>query len=157
MKRNKGIMPALVLAMAASTGMAQAQQQHAAPPPARQAAAAGLQPTQFLQGAESVVRMIDAGQVAEVWDGGSAVLKQAVKREAFLKQVTDIRTKLGAVSRREWVSISRQAGGQQDKLPPGEYVSVAFVSGFAKGTTREVVSFRRDQDGQWRVTGYVVN
>jgi hypothetical protein len=38
--------------------------------------------------------------------------------------------------------------------PPGEYVSVIFLSRFEKKEVQEEVTTVREADGRWRVTGY---
>lgn len=42
--------------------------------------------------------------------------------------------------------------------PPGQYVSVRFATtGNNAKVMEEVVSFRRDDDGQWRLVGYTLS
>ena len=38
--------------------------------------------------------------------------------------------------------------------PPGEYVTVIFLSKFETKELQEVVTTVREPDGRWRVTGY---
>lgn len=106
--------------------------------------------------AMTVVRAIDAGQTGQLWDSASVVTRDSVKREAFVDAVAKTRNPLGAVSGREWISIGRQSGGQNG-LPPGNYVSVELAARFASNRmARELVSFRQDEDGFWRFTGYII-
>lgn len=107
--------------------------------------------------AMSVVRAIDAGQAAQLWDAASTVTRSSVKRETFAGSVTKVRNPLGAASGREWLSVSRQTGGGQGGLPAGNYISVELATRFSGNrTARELVSFRLDDDGVWRFTGYVI-
>ena len=47
--------------------------------------------------------------------------------------------------------------GDGKALPSGLYASVEFLVEFSgKRTMRELVSFRLDEDGTWRFSGYVV-
>lgn len=144
----------LLLAM---PGFAQAQAGNAPAATAVPATPPAMTPGQFLQSAEQVLRALDRGQAPGLWEGGSPVLKRTVARDAFQAQVAAARAPLGNPVRREWASISRQVPGAGDKLPPGQYVSVTFLAAFDKGNAREIVSFRLEEDGRWRLTGYVVN
>lgn len=148
---------ALLGLMLAVPGFAQTQATGLPAATTAQAAPPAMTPGQFLQAAEQVTRMLDQGQAAGIWEGGSSVLKRGVARDAFAGQVTAVRARLGNSVRREWSSVSRQVAKAGDKLPPGQYVSVAFFSTFDKGSAREIVSFRLEEDGRWRATGYVVN
>ncbi len=38
--------------------------------------------------------------------------------------------------------------------PPGDYVSVIFLSKFEQQEVEEIVTTTREADGKWRVTGY---
>lgn len=149
------LMPAITCA-----GLAYAQTPAAAQPQAQRAPAApGSQspdPSRMYATAIAVVRAVDAGQAAELWNSSSTVTRNSVKREAFVSAVTKARTPLGAVSARDWIAVSRQAGGQNG-LPAGNYLSVEFVTIFSGNRrARELVSFRLDEDGVWRFTGYTL-
>jgi hypothetical protein len=99
---------------------------------------------------------MDAGQAAKLWDEASAVTKKSVTRDAFIAGINKARQPLGKSSGRNWVSIRRQVGDGK-ALPPGLYASAEFLVEFAgKRTMRELVSFRLDEDGTWRFSGYVV-
>lgn len=149
----------LSLALVVLAGASQAQ----TPPVAAQAApgnpvqAQAPDPGRMYVVAIAVVRAIDAGQAAQLWDSASAVTRSSVKRETFVESVARVRTPLGAASGREWISVSRQTGGGQGGLPAGNYISVELATSFAGNrTARELVSFRLDDDGTWRFTGYVL-
>lgn len=150
----------LLMPFMAFADLAYAQTPVATQPQAQRAAASpGPQspdPSRMYATAIAVVRAVDAGQVAELWNSSSAVTHNSVKREAFVSAVTKARTPLGAVSGRDWIAVSRQAGGQNG-LPAGSYLSVEFVTIFAGNRrARELVSFRLDEDGVWRFTGYTL-
>jgi hypothetical protein len=111
----------------------------------------------MVRAAVEVVTLIDQNRIADVWDGASAVAKQAVSRDAFVNQITADRRILGAVVARRVVSITySQSDGR--KIPLGLYANVTFAAQFAKtkNIARELVSFHFDSDQVWRVTGYTL-
>lgn len=148
----------LLLALNFLAGTSLAQTPVAAPQvPANPAQVQVPDPGRMYVVAVSVVRAIDAGQAAQLWDSASTVTRSAVKRETFVESVARVRNPLGAASGREWLSVSRQTGGGQGGLPAGNYISVELATSFAGNRmARELVSFRLDDDGIWRFTGYVL-
>lgn len=104
------------------------------------------------------VKMVDAGQTAQLWDGASAVARKAVARDAFAKQVAADRSRLGALVGRGQPSISRVRFNAGAAVPEGLYVNVTYPTRFEKSAqpVRELVSFRLDEDQVWRLAGYSV-
>ena len=145
-------------------GQAMAQNPRALPTqpvPSSQAAKAplGLVDPNLVAGwAVQVVQLIDRGQLAQVWEGASAVARKNVATDAFINGVQAVRKPLGAVSGREWTAVRRQRNPGSATLPAGEYASVELVALFAnKQVKTELVTFRHDEDGTWRFTGYVID
>jgi hypothetical protein len=108
--------------------------------------------------AESVVAMIDNGQIGEVWDRASDVAKQSVTRDQFVKTTQADRAKLGKVSSRKVAGVTRSIS-KGGKLPAGMYVNVNFATRFGNDAKpiRELISFHLDNDKKWRLSGYTVN
>jgi len=103
-----------------------------------------------------VAVLVDEDRIAEVWDGASRVARETVAREAFQRQVSQDRTRLGALQGREQVAVNRASYAAGGQVPEGTYISVVFSSRFENvpDPVRELVSFRLDEDRSWRVTGY---
>lgn len=103
-------------------------------------------------------RLVDAGQTAQLWDGASAVARKAVTRDAFTKQVSADRARLGALVGRGQPSISRVRFNAGAAVPEGLYLNVTYPTRFANSPqpVRELVSFRLDEDKVWRLAGYSV-
>jgi len=146
---------AMGLLLLLASGVSAAQQ-----PPAAQAAAqpaaGAIEPNAIRDAAQRVAMAMDAGQAAKLWDEASAITKKSVTRDAFIAGISKSRQPLGKATGRNWVSVRRQAGDGQT-LPAGLYASAEFLVEFAdKRTMRELVSFRLDEDGTWRFSGYVV-
>lgn len=147
-------------------GVANAQQKAA--PAQQRPAAQQLTPAQqaelqkqnaaMVKYAESIVAMIDNGQVGQVWDGASDVAKRSVSRDQFIKATEADRTRLGNVTSRKVEGVTRAVSNGKEKLPAGVYVNVNFATQFSKEAKpiRELVSFHLDGDKKWRLSGYTV-
>ena len=149
-----------------SFGVASAQSQSAATrqqPATRQLtpeqrAAIQKQNQVLVKYAESVIAMIDNGQVGQVWDEASDVAKKSVSRDQFVKATEADRAKLGKVHSRKVEAVTRSIS-QGGKLPAGTYVNVNFATQFANEAkpVRELISFHLDGDKKWRLSGYTVH
>ncbi|GGA42479.1 DUF4019 domain-containing protein [Dyella nitratireducens] len=112
---------------------------------------------QLEQAALQVADLVDKGQEGQVWDGASAMTKQLVARDAFVKGVSTDRRTVGTLITRTPANLSfSESDGK--KLPPGLFANVAFATRFAneKQPVRELISFHLDGDNVWRVTGYTL-
>lgn len=112
----------------------------------------------LVQYAQSIVAMIDNGQIGQVWDQASDVAKKSVSRDQFVKATEADRAKLGKVTSRKVEGVTRAMSNGKEKLPAGLYVNVNFATQFASQSkpTRELVSFHLDADKKWRLSGYTV-
>lgn len=157
----------LVCALLIGTfGVANAQQKPAPAP--QQPAARQLSPQQraalqkqnqeLVKYADSIVAMIDNGQVGQVWDGASEVAKKTVSRNDFVKAVDAQRAKFGTVKSRKLANITRIFSKGEQKLPAGNYVNVNYATQFSKQAkpVLEKVSFHLDSDKKWRLSGYTI-
>lgn len=117
------------------------------------------QNTKMEQAALQVAQQVDQGKTGSVWDGASSVAKQAVQRDAFVKQVDADRKQVGKLVSRKFATITRSASqGGAKATPAGYYVNVSFATQFAnqKQPIRELISFHLDTDKVWRVAGYTL-
>ena len=156
------------LAFSASVSAQQSSQPRSAAQPApaagqqaeqltpEQRAALERQNVQMAQAAQQVMQLVDANRVGEIWDGASAAMKRLVTRDEFVKQITIDRNRLGAVSTRANPTVSRSMFKAGAQVPEGLYINIATATKFANQPqpVRELVSFRLDEDRQWRVSGY---
>jgi len=142
-------------ALAAVTASAFAQSSAPAHQPTPQEYAQRNQ--QLEQAALQVADLVDKGQEGQVWDGASAMTKQLIARDAFVKGVDKDRKTVGALITRTPANLSfSESDGK--KLPPGLFANVSFATRFAndKQPVRELISFHLDGDNVWRVTGYTL-
>ncbi|MDO5505110.1 MAG: DUF4019 domain-containing protein [Pseudoxanthomonas suwonensis] len=151
------ILMAAAMTLPAVAGAQQPAPQAPAAPQQAAPSAADVDPTSLVRAALQVIQVVDRNQLGQLYDDASATAKRAVTREAFMNNVAAARQPLGAPASRVWWSVTRQvvpAGGQ---APAGNYMSVRFATQFSGGRTMaELVSFRLDEDGTWRLAGYVV-
>lgn len=104
-----------------------------------------------------VAQAIDGVHYRELWAGASPAVRALVSDVDFVKGVSQLRSKdAGAPSRRTWVRLDlQQQPNQPDKRSPGGlYASCIFEAQFGSALRREIVSFRLDEDRQWRFAGY---
>ncbi len=106
--------------------------------------------------ANSVVKMIDDGQEAQVWDAMSDVGKKVVARDKFVSAVQSQRRNLGKVQSRKVATLYGLRSNGKD-LPAGVYMNVLYVTHFtgSQEPKIELLSFHLDSDRKWRVSGYV--
>lgn len=159
-----------LIGLAGISGVAVAQQSATAPkssaatqPPARQLtaqqrAAIEKQNQVLVKYAESIASMIDNGQIGQVWDQSSEVMKKAVPQDKFISATKTDRASMGTVTSRKVAEVTRSLS-KGGKLPAGYYVNVNFATTFSKHTkpVRELVSFHLDSDKKWRVSGYTLH
>jgi len=121
-------------------------------------ARADIAPNALRDAALTVAQAVDAGQTAQLWQGATAVTRQTLQQPQFVASVAQARKPFTQPVQRQWTGISlRDVATAQGAATPGRYGSVDFVTTFA-GNRRahELVSFRLDEDGQWRFAGYVI-
>jgi hypothetical protein len=102
--------------------------------------------------AEQWLRVADADKAGAMWEQSSPLMKQREDQAFWVNYIATMRTTLGpATGPKIWVALEREINNPA--LPPGEFVSVAFVSSFAKTRAREKVSLFKNGN-QWVPVGY---
>ncbi len=162
----KKLIASVLLSMCIAGG---AFAQQAAPAPAAQQQARpspqDVDPNSMVMAALQAAQLVDGGRAGEIWDGSSAIAKRAITKDAFVKAITAARNPLGQPVSRVWLSVIRQSvpapqAGQAAPAgspPPGNYISVRFATRFSGGrTVAELVTFRLEDSGTWRVAGYTI-
>ena len=124
--------------------------------PASVRAAAAIDPNTLANAGLQAAQLIDAGRAGEVWDGASAVAKRSIDRKQFAESLTAQRKPLGATTARRWTLVSRHSTAGTEQLPAGTYANVEFDTRFGNRPGHELISFRLDEDGMWRLAGYVL-
>ncbi|UOF14403.1 DUF4019 domain-containing protein [Lysobacter capsici] len=147
---------ALCILSGAAIAQGQAQAPRSAPAP-QQAAARDIDPNTLANSALQILQAIDRDQAGVLWDNASAVTKRTARRDEFVGHVGKTRKPLGAANSRNWIAVRRELVTDGGQLPAGLYASIEFSSQFqSKRLAKELVSLRRDEDGMWRFSGYVI-
>jgi hypothetical protein len=164
-KISKSVLASLLLSFTGAVAAQQATQPTRAPAQNPQATQPQLTPDQQAQiarqdaevskAAVQVVRLVDQNKAAEVWTGASPVAKGVATQNEFVKQIALDRQKVGAVTERRQLAVTRAAYPAGGQVPAGNYVNVVYATKFANWQpVRELVSFHLDNDQTWRVSGY---
>ena len=96
--------------------------------------------------------LLDRRDWGRSWETSSAMFRAAVPLATWMDGIPKVREELGAfVERTPADSVYKTT---LEGRPNGEYVTVIFVSKFAKRQLQEVVTMVREPDGKWRATGY---
>lgn len=102
--------------------------------------------------AEQWLRVADADKAAAMWEQSSPLMKQKEDQAFWVTYIATMRNTLGpSAGPKIWVALEREINNPT--LPPGEFVSVVFVSSFAKTRAREKVALFKDGD-RWIPVGY---
>ncbi|MDI9653588.1 DUF4019 domain-containing protein, partial [Burkholderia cenocepacia] len=78
------------------------------------------------------------------------------KQDQFAADMRHARQSVGAVGHRGWAQVTRIRYTNASTIPDGLYANVDFATTLKNGSTVfEKMSFRLEDDGSWRLTGYV--
>ena len=104
-----------------------------------------------------VLGAIDSGRAAELWEEASPTVKARIPKAEWARSMADARQKVGAVAERTWASVVRiRYIEDTPSMPAGLYANVDYSTRLRDGrTVFELLSFRQEADGTWRVTGYI--
>ena len=110
----------------------------------------------LLRDADVVFKQLDAGQYGAVWADSAAFVKARIKQDPFAADMQHARQSIGPVSHRGWAQITRIRYTNSSSMPDGLYANLDYATTLTSGATvYEKLSFRLDDDGRWRLTGYV--
>jgi hypothetical protein len=96
--------------------------------------------------------LLDRSDWGRSWETSSTTFRTTVPLGTWMDNVPKVREGLGALVDRVPAEMSYKTS--LPGRPPGEYVTVIFLSKFETKELQEVVTTVREPDGRWRVTGY---
>lgn len=97
--------------------------------------------------------LLDRRDWGTAWETSAATFRKAVPLASWLEGAPKARADFGALQERVPGVVAYK--DRLDRMPPGDYVTVVFVSKFAqRGEVQETVTTVRESDGRWRVMGY---
>jgi len=171
MNRSALLAAALCAALLSPAAQAQLKTPKAAGKPAARPAAAASAAAPAASAAESQVDpelaakeeagmlaaqgwllLLDRRDWGTAWETAAGVFRSAVPLDKWMDGIPKVRGDLGALVERTPSNGNYKT--QLEGRPPGEYVSVVFVSKFEQREVEEVVTTVLERDGKWRVTGY---
>lgn len=89
------------------------------------------------------------------WQEAAEPLKKAVTSDQWKASIAKVRAPLGKMISRQPILVKYTQ--TLPNAPTGEYVVVQYETRFSNQQTAvETVTPRREQDGQWRVSGYFI-
>jgi hypothetical protein len=98
--------------------------------------------------------LIDTQSYAASWDTAASQFKKVVPRETWSETIGDVRAQLGPLKARVLKSATPE---KPPGAPQGEYIVFRFDASFDRGPALiEVVAALKEEDGMWRVAGYLV-
>lgn len=107
------------------------------------------------QSAKQWLALVDGGNYARSWEASSQYLKSSVSKDKWVQDLSGARRPIGVLRSRAVASIEFKKGLPNN--PGAEYVVAVYHSAFAKApSTSETLFLMRDNDGRWRVAGYLV-
>jgi len=98
--------------------------------------------------------LVDEGRYGESWDGASELLRAAITREEWERQVGAVRGAFGAVRGRE--VRSRTSTTSLPGAPDGHYVVIELSTSFEQKADAVETVTPRLEGGVWKVSGYYV-
>lgn len=96
--------------------------------------------------------LLDRRDWGTAWESSASAFRKSVPLAKWMDGIPKVRADLGALQERAPATVAYKE--RIEGLPPGEYVSVIFLSKFEQREIQEVVTTVLDRDGRWRVTGY---
>ncbi len=108
-----------------------------------------------VKAAESWLALVDSGKYSESGDDAAQIFKSHVTKDQWKSALTTVRSPLGQVGSRKLKNstYTKSLPG----APDGEYVVIQFETTFEKKQSSvETITPTKDNDGQWRVSGYYI-
>ncbi len=98
---------------------------------------------------------IDGDQYSKSWDKAASPFQSQISKAQWEVQMIRIRGLLGAATKRKLVSANLRH--QLPGMPDGNYVVLLYQTTFEhKANGSETITPMLDQDGKWKVAGYLI-
>ncbi|WP_199030361.1 DUF4019 domain-containing protein [Ralstonia sp. ASV6] len=113
----------------------------------------GTSADEILQLADRVVAQLETGQYGAVWEGAAPLVRAAVSKEAFARQMQATH-RSGGIQDYGWASIVRIEYKNDRDIPDGLYANVDYAAHLKMGgITYKLLSFRVESDERWHFVG----
>ena len=104
--------------------------------------------------AEAWLVHINAGMYEESWAQASPAFQSAVTAQQWAASVRQVLNQTGALVKREVSTVTPTTN--PPGAPAGEYMVVAYKSGFVSAPTAIETVVLREEGSDWKVVGYFV-
>ncbi len=118
----------------------------------------GSSADELVQAGLNTLRQIEDNRAGDAWEAAAPFVKARFPKAELVGTLQKARATFGSVAQRTWASVSRvrQTTASEQGFPPGLYANIDYSTRLTDGrTVFELVSFRLELDGVWRLTGYV--
>lgn len=99
--------------------------------------------------------LVDSGNYGASWQDAAGLFKQGVPEKKWEAMITSVRQQTGKLKSRKLKSATYTES--LPGAPPGKYVVIRYESSFDSGSYIETVTPLKEQDGEWKVSGYFVS
>lgn len=101
------------------------------------------------------LKNVDSSNYEASWETSSDLFKKSITKDNWVKTLTGLRPSLGNVISREIQTNKYETS--LPGAPDGEYVVIVYRTKFLnKENSYETVTPMKDNDGEWRVSGYYI-
>ena len=105
--------------------------------------------------AQAWLEIVDQEQYAKSWEMAAGLFKSAVTQEQWEQSMVAARKPLGKVNSRKLTMAKYMT--TLPSAPDGHYVVIQYETSFAnKKSAIETITPMREENGQWRVSGYYI-
>jgi hypothetical protein len=107
------------------------------------------------EAAESWLALVDDGKYGESWDEAASYFKAQLPKEKWEGMLNQVRAPLGKTQSRKLKGAKFTTA--LPRAPKGEYVVIQYETSFENAkSTVETITPMKQEDGSWRVSGYLI-
>jgi hypothetical protein len=105
--------------------------------------------------AQSWLALVDDGKYGESWDEAASYFKAQLPKEKWEGMLNQVRAPLGKTQSRKLKGAKFTTA--LPRAPKGEYVVIQYEASFENApSTVETITPMKQEDGSWRVSGYLI-
>jgi Protein of unknown function (DUF4019) len=104
--------------------------------------------------AESWLAIVDAGKYGDSWERAGTAMQKGISKPNWEQAVGGVRAQVGPLKSR--ALLKGDAAPKATKAGGNDAVVIQYATAFEKFAANEVVTSFREQDGVWKVAGYLV-
>ena len=99
--------------------------------------------------------LVDANDTVGTYNAAAKRFQQAMPVDQWTAAMNQARQQFGATKQRTMIVTEPPTPGKE--VPPGDFLVIIFRTEFEnRSTGTETLTVEREQDGKWRVVGYLM-